>query len=314
MTDLSELRDIELREVWPNEANDFTPWLSDNLQRVSRAIGIAIEPDDSEVAVDGSKADILAYFPANGSRVVIENQLDNTDNDHLGKIMSHLARLEAQTVIWVAREFQQPHLAAIRWLNINTADDYAFFAIRVRAVRVGDFPAPVAPVLEVLERPHDWDRRVLALNQASQSAGRNDRLSRLRRKRNDFWHSYAERHPAGIQVDENYDHSNVYHDVAGVLVSQYIAQHKVGIYLVERSRSYNGNAYRLVSNYREGLQLNLGNSSESLTIDTNDRDNWPDMIDWLHHKLSEYRRVIERYSSGSVDDMPDYQPAEMDIE
>ena len=108
--DFSELRDIELREAWPSEANDFTPWLSDNLQRLSRVIGVAIEPDSSEVAVDGSRADILATLPANGSRVVIENQLDNMDNDHLGQIMSHLARLEAQTAVWVAREFQQSHL------------------------------------------------------------------------------------------------------------------------------------------------------------------------------------------------------------
>ena len=147
MTDFSELREVELREVWPNEANDFTPWLSDNLQRLSRVIGIAIEQDDSEVAVDGSSADILAFLPANGSRVVIENQLENTDNDHLGQIMSHLARLEAQTAIWVAREFQPSHLAAIRWLNINTAEDYAFFGVRVRAVRVGEFPRPRRPRL-----------------------------------------------------------------------------------------------------------------------------------------------------------------------
>lgn len=312
--DFSELRDIELREAWPTEANDFTPWLSDNLQRLSRVIGIAIEPDDSEVAVDGSSADILATLPSDGSRVVVENQLDNTDNDHLGQIISHLTRLEAQMAIWVAREFQQSHLAAIRWLNINTAEDYNFFAVRVRAVRVGEFPAPIAPVFEVLEKPHDWDRRVLALNRSSQSAiRRNDRLNRLRRKRNDFWRSYEEQHPADVQLNPDHIHSNLYHRVGGVLVSQYLAQRKVGLYLVEQSRGYDDEARRLVSIYREGLQLNLGDASESLTIDTNDRDNWPDMIDWLHERLGEFRRVIERYSSGSVDEVaPDYEPAEME--
>ena len=78
----NELRDIDLREAWPNEADDFTPWLSDNLQRLSRVLGIAVEPDDTEVSVDGLSADILAVFPANGSRVVIENQLENTDHAH----------------------------------------------------------------------------------------------------------------------------------------------------------------------------------------------------------------------------------------
>ena len=311
--DFSELRDIDLREAWSSEAGDFTPWLSDNLPRLSRVLGIAIEPDDSEVSVDGFSADVLAVFPANGSRVVIENQLENTDHNHLGQILSHMARLEAQTAIWVAREFQQDHLAAIRWLNINTADDFDFFGVRVRAVRIGEFPAPIAPVFEVLEKPHNWDRRVQLLNRASQSGGkRNDRLNRLRRKRNDFWHSYAEQHPADIQLDADHIHSNVYHNVGGVLVSQYLAQGKVGVYLAEQSRAYDDEARRLVSIYREGLQLNLGNSSVNLGIDTNDRDNWPDMIDWLHERLAEFRRVIERYSTGTVDEVAEYEPAEME--
>ena len=305
--DFSELREVELREAWPDEAADFTPWLSDNLQRLSRVVGIALEPADSEVAVDGSSADILATVSANGSRVVIENQLDNTDNSQLGQILGHMARLEAQTAIWVAREFQETHLAAIRWLNINTPADYAFFGVRVRAVRIGEFPAPIAPLFELLESPHDWDRRVQVLNSVVPGdGGRNDRLNRLRRKRNDFWHSYSEQYPRDIEVGPDYTHSNVFHRVAGTLVSQYLADGKVGIYLVERSRNYDSEARRLVSIYKEGLQLNLGNSGESLSIDTNDRNNWPDMIDWLQGKLMEYRRVIDRYSSGAVDEVSEF--------
>ena len=305
--DLSELRDVELREAWPDETTDFTPWLSDNLHRLSRVIGIGIEPADSEVAVDGFSADILATVSANGSRVIIENQLENTDNSQLGQIMGHMARLEAQTAIWVAREFQESHLAAIRWLNMNTPGDFAFFGVRVRAVRIGEFPAPIAPVFELLEKPHDWDRRVQILNSLGPAeGGRNDRLNRLRRKRNDFWYSYAEQYSGDIQVGPDYNHSNVYHRVAGVLVSQYLSDSSVGIYIVEQSRNYDSEARRLVSIYREGLQLNLGNTGESLSIDANDRDNWPDMINWLHGKLDEYRRVIDRYSSGAVDEVSDF--------
>lgn len=305
--DFNELREVDLREAWPDEANDFTPWLEDNLQRLSRVIGIAIEPDDSQVSVDGFTADILATFPVNGSRVVIENQLEGTDHSHLGQIMSNIARLEAQTAIWIARDFQPAHLSAVRWLNMNTPPDYAFFAVRVRAVRIGDFPAPVAPVFELVEKPHDWDRRVLALTHAAQAAGGvNDRLNRLRRRRGDFWRAYAERYPGEVQLPDDHSHSNVYHQVGGAMVSQYVADGSVGIYLVERSRSYDPNARRSVASYREGLQLNLGDSAESLAIDTNDRDNWPDMIDWLHAKLADYRGVMERYSPGVADDLSDY--------
>ena len=311
--DFSELRDIELHEAWPNESSDFTPWLEDNLQRLSRVIGIAIEPNDSQVAVEGFSADILGTFPVNGSRVVIENQLDNTDHSHLGQIMSNMARLEAQSAIWVAREFQPAHLAAIRWLNINTPGDFAFFAVRIRAVRIGEFPAPIAPVFEVLEKPHDWDRRVVALNRvAAGSGGINNRLNRLRRKRTDFWRSYAEQYPGDIQLPDEHAHSNVYHRLGGAMVSQYLGDGSVGIYLVEQSRTYDVEAMRSVSMYKEGLQLNLGDSSESLAIDTNDRNNWPDMVEWLHGKLAEFRRVIERYSTGPVDEVPECEPAEFE--
>ena len=96
------------------------------------------------------------------------------------------------------------------------------------------------------------------------------------------------------------------------MVSQYLGDGSVGIYLVEQSRAYDVEAMRSVSMYKEGLQLNLGDSSESLAIDTNDRNNWPDMVEWLHGKLAEFRRVIERYSTGPVDEVPEYEPAEFE--
>ena len=311
--DFSELRDVELREAWPDEAADFTPWLEDNLQRLSRVIGMPLEPDHSQVSVDGFTADVLATFPVNDSRVVIENQLENTDHSHLGQILSNMARLEAQTAIWVAREFQPAHLSTVRWLNINTPGDFNFFAVRLRAVRIGDFPAPIAPIFEVLEKPHDWDRRMQAINRAASSPGRvNDRLSRLRRKRRDFWQAYAEQYPGEVDIAADHSHSNIYHQVGGAMVSQYVADGSVGIYLVEQSRTYDREASRLVSSYTEGLQLNLGGSTEDLSIDTNNRDNWPDMIDWLHGKLADFRQVMERYSGGIVDAVSEYEPAEFE--
>ena len=311
--DFSELREVELREAWPDEVADFTPWLEDNLQRLSRVIGMPLEPDHSQVSVNGFTADVLATFPVNDSRVVIENQLDGTDHAHLGQILSNMARLEAQTAIWVAREFQPAHLSTIRWLNINTPGDFNFFAVKLRAVRIGDFPAPIAPIFEVVAQPHDWDRRMQAIDRAAQSPTRvNDRLSRLRRKRSDFWQAYAEQFPGEVNIAQDHSHSNIYHSVGGALLSQYVADGSVGIYLVEQSRDYDRETVRLISSYTEGLQLNLGGSSDDLAIDTNNRDNWPDMIEWLHGKLADYRQVIERYSSGIVDDVPELEPADFE--
>ena len=127
-----QLKDMDLREVWPYEANNFTPWLAENLSpSCPEAIGIPLELEGTEIAVEGYSVDILATYPADGSRVIIENQLESTDHTHLGQIMTYLAGLEAKTVVWIARDFRGPHLSAIRWLNTHTTDEFAFFAHKI---------------------------------------------------------------------------------------------------------------------------------------------------------------------------------------
>ena len=84
--EFGELTDVDLREAWPNEASDFTPWLADNLERLSEVIGLRLELEDTEVSIEGFSADILARIPADGSLVVVENQLEGTDHTHLGQI------------------------------------------------------------------------------------------------------------------------------------------------------------------------------------------------------------------------------------
>ena len=186
-----QLKDMDLREVWPYEANNFTPWLAENLSHLPEAIGIPLELEGTEIAVEGYSADILATYPADGSRVIIENQLESTDHTHLGQIMTYLAGLEAKTVVWIARDFRGPHLSAIRWLNTHTTDEFAFFAIKLRVVQIGDNSSIVAPLFEVVERPNEWERQVQAVNDIDG----NERLNNLRKFRSNFWQSYIEQHP-----------------------------------------------------------------------------------------------------------------------
>ena len=222
-----QLNDIDLREAWPNEANNFTPWLAENLPHLAEAIGIPLELEGTEIAVEGYSADILATYPADGSRVIIENQLESTDHTHLGQIMTYLAGLEAKTVVWIARDFRGPHLSAIRWLNTHTTDDFAFFAVKLRVVQIGDNSSIVAPLFEVVERPNDWERRM----QAVIDSGGSERLNNLRKFRRDFWQSYIEQYPNDLQLRPSHRDSNVYQEVEGVSVSLYIAQQGVGVFL-----------------------------------------------------------------------------------
>ncbi|SNT74606.1 hypothetical protein SAMN05444959_10873 [Paracoccus seriniphilus] len=68
----------------------------------------------TEVEVDGLSADIAARNPMDGSIRLIEKQLETTDHIHLGQIMTYLAGLKAQSVLWIASSFRKPELSAIR--------------------------------------------------------------------------------------------------------------------------------------------------------------------------------------------------------
>ncbi|MDD9986020.1 MAG: hypothetical protein OXQ31_07105 [Spirochaetaceae bacterium] len=181
----ARLSDTLLRQAWPDEARDFTPWLSDNIDYLSEIVGVELETTDSEADVEGFSADIVAMDARTGDRVLIENQLENSDHKHLGQILTYLAGLDVKTVIWVAGEFHEAHRSAIRWLNDNTADDFAFFAIRLRVVRIGD--SPFAPVFEVIEKPNTWERSIVKRVNVAEA--------KLTRMREDFWNRYLNRHP-----------------------------------------------------------------------------------------------------------------------
>lgn len=297
--EFGELKSVNLREAWPHEAHDFTPWLADNLGRLSDVIGIPLESEGTEVAVNQFAADILARNPADGSRVLIENQLAHTDHTHLGQILTYLAGLEAQTVIWVAQGFDEAHLSAIRWLNEHTVDPFAFFAVRVRVVRIGDDPKlPVAPLFEVQERPSWWDRQVRAMAQETGGG-----LSPIGQFRRDFWQSYIQRHPDdGVRA--GHAGGNVWHPVASndATVVQYLAQHGVGIYLSGPSGSAGDQYRQQVQVYQSALVAEIGTRDDGLSFqgfNSNDRSNWPEMADWLHNQLVEYRRVIEQMGAAS---------------
>jgi|688.fasta_scaffold212024_1 hypothetical protein len=156
--EIGSLIPVDLRLAWAHEANDFTPWLAGNLDRLRTAIGIDLVLEDTEVTVGPFSADILATDALTNERVLIENQLEQADHAHLGQILTYLAGLEARSIIWIARTFRDEHLSAIRWLNNNTIDDFSFFAVEVSAVRIGD--SAVAPLFSVVEKPNNWERQI----------------------------------------------------------------------------------------------------------------------------------------------------------
>ncbi len=157
----ARLEQVDLRTVWSHEAEGFTPWLAqaDNLDLLGESLGLTLEVEAVEKSLGSFRADIVCREEA-GSYVLIENQLERTNHDHLGKLLTYAASLEAVTVVWLAATFREEHRAVLDWLNRITPEEYRFFGVEIEVWRIGD--SPEAPKFNVVSMPNDWSRSVAA--------------------------------------------------------------------------------------------------------------------------------------------------------
>jgi len=154
MKSLGELQPVDLREVWDNEAGSFTPWLAleDNIKLLGDAIGIELEVQAQEKDVGPFRADILCKDTANDTWVLIENQLERTDHNHLGQLLTYAAGLKAVSIVWIAERFTDEHCAALDWLNEVTAENISFFGLEIELWKIGN--SEPAPKFNIVARPH----------------------------------------------------------------------------------------------------------------------------------------------------------------
>lgn len=158
---LGMLEEIEdLRKVWPHEALDFTPWLAEdeNLAILSDTLGLDITVDETESSVGDFNVDIYASETGTDRKIIIENQLEDTNHDHLGKLITYASGKSADVIIWVVKRAREEHKAAIEWLNNHTDDKIGFFLCEIKLYKIGD-SAP-AVKFEVIERPNDWAKEI----------------------------------------------------------------------------------------------------------------------------------------------------------
>src|SRR5690606_23908695 len=152
---LGVLERVPLRAAWKHEATDFTPWLAqeDNLAALANELGLPeLELVATEYGVGEFKLDILCT--SDEEQVIIENQLERTNHNHLGQILTYAAGTDARKVIWVAESFRPEHIAALEFLNQNTTEYLNFFAVEIELWRIGD--SPLAPKFEVVVKPNNW--------------------------------------------------------------------------------------------------------------------------------------------------------------
>lgn len=153
---IGKLTEVDVRELWKHEQYDFSEWLAkeDNIEYLNDILGLTLVDVDKEVFVGPYRCDIVAKDETSGITVVIENQLEGTNHDHLGKIVTYASGLNAKTMVWIVKDAKEEHRAAIEWLNNNTNSEINFFLIEIHAYKIGD--SEPAPMFEVVEKPNDF--------------------------------------------------------------------------------------------------------------------------------------------------------------
>lgn len=161
MINLGKLKEIkDLRKVWPHEALDFTPWLAqeENLALLADAVGLEITVDETESSVGDFNVDIYATETGTDRKIIIENQLEDTNHDHLGKLITYASGKSADIVIWVVKRAREEHRSAIEWLNNHTDENIAFFLLEIKLYQIGN--SDIAVKFEVVEKPNDWTKEI----------------------------------------------------------------------------------------------------------------------------------------------------------
>ena len=138
--EIATLSPVDVRDVWAGEATHFTPWLAKHADLLGAALGLDLDLEKSEAAVGRFSADLVFRDTATDRAVVVENMFGPTDHDHLGKLITYAAGLEAGYAVLLATQFGDEHRSALNWLNHISTDNFAFFGVVLEAWRIGDSP------------------------------------------------------------------------------------------------------------------------------------------------------------------------------
>ena len=140
---------VAVRDVWPREDSDFTPWLQSHVGELDKVLGLGLSDPQREVAAGAFSIDLVAE--TNFGDVVIENQFGKSDHRHLGQLVTYLSHREVQRAIWIVEEAHPEHVKAVETLNDRGVAQ--IWMVTVRTIRIGDSPA--APLFTVVAEPSE---------------------------------------------------------------------------------------------------------------------------------------------------------------
>lgn len=182
---LGKLKEVSIRKVWGHEQYGFSAWLAqdENIKELGEVLGLSLTNIETEKFVGNYRCDILCKDELTDKVVLIENQLEPTNHDHLGKIITYASGLDASVIVWIVESARDEHASAIEWLNKHTDENVSFFLIEVHAYQIGN--SVPAPLFKVIEQPNDFAKTIKAIT-------KNNEINESMSKRLEFWTQFNE--------------------------------------------------------------------------------------------------------------------------
>ena len=304
---LGKLEEVNIRDIWKHEQYDFSNWLSkeENIELLGNEIGLTLTDISKEVFVGGFKCDLVAKDETSGIKVIIENQLEATNHDHLGKIITYASGLEADVIVWIVKEAREEHRSAIEWLNNNTVKDISFFLIEIHAYKIGD--SLTAPKFVIIEKPNDFLKNTKTTNN-------NGELTKAQAERLNFWNKFneiliAKNKPFNVRkaTTDHWYNIALGTSEANISITLVNKINSIGIeiYIDENKELFN-KLYKLSDEIEKDLGFKmdwqrLDDKKASRIIyyieglDFNNHKNYNDLIDEVIDKAVKIRTVFKKY-------------------
>lgn len=308
MIKLEKLKEIkDLRKAWSHEALDFTPWLAEeeNIALLGDAVGLEITVDETESSVGDFNVDILASETGTERKIIIENQLEETNHDHLGKLITYASGKSADIIIWVVKRAREEHRAAIEWLNNHTDDNISFFLVEIKLYQIGE--SDIAVKFEVVEKPNDWTKEIK----------RHTSNSPRHQERYDFWVAFNEYAFSNKSFSKafnrrkpNTDHwmsFSVGSSSCNISVSQI---RKYNNFIVEWYIYDDKEMYRNCFAHKDSIEAEMGMKLEwnelpnkkasriiafKHDVDFNNKDTWVECFDWATDVALKMKKAFSKY-------------------
>jgi hypothetical protein len=255
--EFGDLKKVDIRKIWPSEPGNFTPWLAENINKLSTILGMDLEIIQKEYAVGDFSADIVAKDLASSNLVIIENQYGVSDHKHLGQILLYCAGINASCVLWIAESFKDEHKKTIEWLNNNTVNNIGFYAIELEIIQIDD-SKPV-PLFKVIESPN----KNVVTGGGNGSLGTSDTQEKYRQYFQKLIDELREKHkftnakkgqPQGWYAFPS-DNSNVYLYETSFAFNERV---RVGVYLDTKDQIKNKDIFDKLFSEKETIEKELG--------------------------------------------------------